>query len=251
MATWNSLSRSLLVACFCCFISTSVPQVLPGVDNRPDAYNGICMQESNELLTVTEIRNELARLHSEVAKIEVMQFCTLQDTPNIEGDRYECRLDFNEFGFAFKSACSRNDGTYLERNQKVHCLGGGEATGPAPAYSWEFVNFPMCIGADCSAADEDRLLTRSLLQAEAALQAHLNHAICKADPNGRFRGSDIHSFITEQEEIKDIVEQAAEEEIAQDMLDQNDNSDEELESGAPSATVAAAAMMSWGLALLL
>jgi hypothetical protein len=251
MATSFSLSPSLLLVCFCCFLSVSVSQVLPGVDNRPNAYNGVCMQESNEILTVPAIRNELARLHSEVAQIEVMEFCTLQDNPNIAGDRYECRLDFNEFGFAFKTACSQNEGTFQEQNLRVHCLGRGE-TGPPPAYSWEFVNFPMCTGADCNAADVERWLTRSVLQTEAALQFHLNHALCKADPNMEFRGSNIHSFITEQEEqVGNVLEQAAGSESQQGGSNQMDSSDKESESKAPSSPVAAASMIGFGLALLL
>mmetsp|Transcript_124764 Transcript_124764/g.186375 ORF Transcript_124764/g.186375 Transcript_124764/m.186375 type:complete len:253 (-) Transcript_124764:163-921(-) len=244
-----SLSRSLLLVCFCCLVSISVSQVIPGVDNRPDAYDGACMQESNELLAVTAIRNELSRLHSEVAQIELMDFCTLQDNPNIAGDRYNCRLDFHEFGYAFKTACSQNGGTYKEQNLRVHCLGRGE-TGPAPAYSWEFVNFPICTGEDCNAADDDRLLTRSVLQTEAALQSHLNHALCKADPTGEFRGGNIQSFITDQEDqIEDVLEQVGSESENGDS--NQDGSGEDSGSKAPSSAVAVASMGIFGLALLL
>jgi hypothetical protein len=146
-------------------------QLFPGVDrpnlNPPGSLDS-CSHESNQLLNVDQIHNEISHINNQAATIVLENVCSM------EHEEYTCPLDYSLFDHKLKKLCGAHQGKYMESEQNIVCTPSSDEDLPnQQKYIIQLLHFPDCFGTNCNAADIERSVARSVRLYEKELEAQM------------------------------------------------------------------------------
>jgi hypothetical protein len=222
-------------------------QVLPGVDrpNAPESLNA-CTHESNQLLSVDEIHNEISHINNQAATIVLENVCIT------EHEEYTCPLDYSQFDHKLEKICGSHQGKYMESEHKIVCTpSSDEELLHQQKYIIQLLHFPDCFGTNCNAADIERLVSRSVRHYEKELEVQMRpNFFCRSeyklhdgymgsimDQDGANIQNEIEEDLQkEMEDLEELLENKNDETPGRTTSEDETSTDESLYASNAAAT---------------